>query len=207
MDTVSAGGLAALGACAVQSEGSSDQQLSEQLDWISVGIFRRICKMGTKQEHLTQLKISVKQLLILWRLTLHIQSEVACSPSCLVAHHLVHSTVTPGGAADGDGADRGEVGRSWKSIKVKTMEEIYSLQHSDRLIWEDSVHRRGWVKNESTSGVGCCNGVILINTMQNSLTYNCNERCGWVHCIQEDSTNSYCTGDSVAVRLSCDGPQ
>ena len=41
-------------------------------------------------------------------LTLHIQSEVGCSPPCLiVAHHLVHSTVTPGGAGDGDGDDRG----------------------------------------------------------------------------------------------------
>ena len=69
-------------------------------------------------------------------LTLHIQSEVACSPPCLiVAHHLVHSTVTPGGAGDGDGADRGgyptttgddlvisgpsEVGRRWCGFKFK----------------------------------------------------------------------------------------
>ena len=63
------------------------------------------------------------------------------------------------------------------------------------------------MKNESTSGVECYNGVILIKSMQNSLTYNCNECCGWVHCIPEDSTNSYSTGDSVAVRLSRDVPQ
>ena len=42
------------------------------------------------------------------QLTLHIQSEVGCSPPWLiVAHRLVHSTVTPGGAGDGDGADTG----------------------------------------------------------------------------------------------------
>ena len=39
----------------------------------------------------------------LYQLTLHIQSEVGCSPSCLIlAHHLIHSTVTPGSAGDGD---------------------------------------------------------------------------------------------------------
>ena len=60
------------------------------------------------------------------RLILHIQSEVGCSPPCfIVAHHLVHSTVTPGGAGDVDGADRGgcltttgdEVGGSSVGIK------------------------------------------------------------------------------------------
>ena len=39
----------------------------------------------------------------LYQLTLHIQSEVGCSPSCIIlAHHLIHSTVTPGSAGDGD---------------------------------------------------------------------------------------------------------
>ena len=93
------------------------------------------------------------------RLTLHIQSEVACSPPCLiVAHHLVHSTVTPGGAGDGDGADRGgyptttgddlaisgpgEVGGSWVGIKPKGVGEVFSFQHSGGLAWEEGVHRR-----------------------------------------------------------------
>ena len=94
------------------------------------------------------------------KLTLHIQSEVGCSPPCLiVAHHLVHSTVTPGGAGDGDGADRGgcptttgddlaisgpgEVGGSWESIKTKGVGEVFSFQHSGGLVWEESVYRRG----------------------------------------------------------------
>ena len=88
------------------------------------------------------------------KLTLHIQSEVGCSPPCLiVAHHLVHSTVTPGGAGDGDGADRGgcptttgddlaisgpgEVGGSWSSwvsIKLKGVGEVSSFQHSCGLV-------------------------------------------------------------------------
>ena len=93
-------------------------------------------------------------------LTLHIQSEVGCSPPCLiVAHHLVHSTVTPGSAGDGDGADRGgyssttgddlvipgpsEVGESWESIKPKGVSEVFSLQHSSGLVWEEAVYRRG----------------------------------------------------------------
>ncbi len=93
------------------------------------------------------------------RLTLHIQSEVACSPPCLiVAHHLVHSTVTPGGAGDGDGADRGgyptttgddlaipgpgEVGRSWFSFKPIGVHEVFSFQHRGGLVREEAVHRR-----------------------------------------------------------------
>ena len=52
--------------------------------------------------------VNIRNASVEGRLTLDIQSEVACSPPCLiVAHHLVHSTVTPGGAGDGDGADRG----------------------------------------------------------------------------------------------------
>ena len=75
------------------------------------------------------------------RLTLHIQNEVGCSPPCLiVAHHLVHSTVTPGSAGDGDVADRGgypsttgddlaisgpgEVGGSWSSFEPKGVGEV-----------------------------------------------------------------------------------
>ena len=93
------------------------------------------------------------------RLTLHIQSEVACSPPCLiVAHHLVHSTVTPGGAGDVDGADRGgyptttrddlaisgpgEVGGSWVVFKPKGVSEVFPFQHSSGLVWEEAVHRR-----------------------------------------------------------------
>ena len=92
-------------------------------------------------------------------LTLHIQSEVACSSPCLiVAHHLVHSTVTPGGAGDGDGADRGgyltttgddlaisgpgEVGCVRKGIKLKLKGEVFSFQHSGELAWEEGVCRR-----------------------------------------------------------------
>ena len=99
------------------------------------------------------------RMFITQKLTLHIQSEVGCSPPCLiVAHHLVHSTVTPGGAGDGDGADRGgcptttgddlaisgpgEVGGSWKSIKSKRVGEVFSFQHNGGLVWEESVYRR-----------------------------------------------------------------
>ena len=90
------------------------------------------------------------------KLTLHIQSEVGCSPPCLiVAHHLVHSTVTPGGAGDGDGADRGgcptttgddlaisgpgEVGGNWVGIKSKGVGEVFSFQQSGGLVWEEAV--------------------------------------------------------------------
>ena len=95
------------------------------------------------------------------RLTLHIQSEVDCSAPCLVvAHHLVHSTVTPGGAGDGDGADRGgyptttgddfsisgpgEVGGSWFSFKPKEDSEAKSFQHSIGLVW-DRIEVIWWV--------------------------------------------------------------
>ena len=92
-------------------------------------------------------------------LTLHVQSEVGCSPPCLiVAHHLVHSTVTPGSAGDGDGADRGgypsttgddlaisgpgEVGRSWSSFKPKGVSEVFPFQQSGGSVWEEAVNRR-----------------------------------------------------------------
>ena len=70
-------------------------------------------------------------------LTLHIQSEVGCSPPCLiVAHHLVHSTVTPGGVADGDGADRvgcpTTTGMIWPSLDQ-------TFQHSGGSAWEEGV--------------------------------------------------------------------
>ena len=90
------------------------------------------------------------------RLTLHIQSEVGCSPPCLiVAHHLIHSTVTPGSDGDGDGVDRGgypsatgddlaisgpgEVGGSWSSIKPKGVGEAFSFHYSGGLVWEEAV--------------------------------------------------------------------
>ena len=94
------------------------------------------------------------------RLTLHIQSEVGCSPPCLiVAHHLIHSTVTPGSAGNGDAADRGgypnittgddlaiprpgEVGWSWSSIKPKGVSEVFSFQHSGGLVGEEAVFGR-----------------------------------------------------------------
>ena len=99
------------------------------------------------------------RMFITQKLTLNIQSEVGCSPPCLiVAHHLVHSTVTPGGAGDGDGDDRGgyptttgddlaisgpgEVGGNWKSIKSKGVVEVSSFQHGGGLVWEESIHRR-----------------------------------------------------------------
>ena len=98
-------------------------------------------------------------------LTLHIQSEVACSTPCLiVAHHLVHSTVTPGGSGstvtpggvgDGDGVDRGgyptttgddlaisgpgEVGGSWVGSELKGIGEVASFQHSGGLVWDEAV--------------------------------------------------------------------
>ena len=92
-------------------------------------------------------------------LTLYIQSEAACSPPCLiVAHHLVHSTVTPGGAGDGDGADKGgypttigddlaisgpgEIGGSWVGIKPQREGEVISFQHSGGFVWEEVVYRR-----------------------------------------------------------------
>ena len=92
-------------------------------------------------------------------LTLHIQSEVGCSPPCLiVAHHLVHSTVTPGGAGDGDGADRGgcptttgddlaisgpgEVDGNWVGINLKGVGEALSFQRwIGGLVWEEAVCR------------------------------------------------------------------
>ena len=94
---------------------------------------------------------------IMKALTLHVQSEVACSPPCLiVAHHLVHSTVTPGGAGDGDGADRGgyptttgddlaisgpgEVGGSWFSFKPKGVSEVSLFQYDSALDWEEGIY-------------------------------------------------------------------
>ena len=101
----------------------------------------------SKSNSYRQLRVTLKHLFI----KVHIWSEVACSPPFVIrVHHFVHSTVTPGGADDSDGVDRGgypittgdylaisepsEVGGNWVDIKLKDDGNIVSFQHS--LVWE-----------------------------------------------------------------------
>ena len=165
IDTESTGGLAALGMQLKENKVPVVRRMGLRAgpgsSGGSIGSRQRVCILHacTHTVIYTCIKCNCENILRR-KLTLHIQSEVGCSPPCLIiAHHLIHSTVTPGSAGDGDAADRGgylsiitgddlaipgpgEVGGSWSSIKPKGVSEVYSFQHSGRLVGEEAVCRR-----------------------------------------------------------------
>ena len=159
IDTVSTGGLAALGVQLKEKEVPVVRRVGVRGEGNSGGSAGRMIMCRHDACIYTYRMQSYVSHVLEQRLTLHVQSEVGCSPPCLiVAHHLIHSTVTPGSAGDGDVADRGghlsatgddlaipgpgEVGGSWSSIKPKGVGEDISLQHSGGLVWEEVVYRR-----------------------------------------------------------------